>query len=738
MMAFILVILSFSINWTTFYNSEMLNGWARHGDTLYLATNGGILQAILRDSLIITKRFTNVDGLREPVINSITVDEYGNVWAIGDHHVFFKNGDAFVPYDGLNFDNDSLTSIATAGDCIFISSITGIRIISMMGTPSNFGDDRIATYNSYNLPIESDSILKLRIMRDTLLFGTPREFCYSPLPGFPDSLVRIPSDSLPGAYGSRKTIRDFYKGPRVLAILTNNAVFLRDFQNNWHVIQSVNNGRTHWFCGYHTISGINNDVYVGLGCLRDNANLPVRTLPLVKIDSTGNAAVLSPDSLVCDYPPHVTQVIPISPDTLIIGTVCNHSYNLSFSERKCGGVTYTFHSGTWTAQNLGLLEINYISGIKKTSDGRIWLFSSLIYLPTYYSRLFYFDGKRFYPSGNFNHVFHDSTGELDLLTDIEVDNTGRLWVATNHNGIFRIDGDSFDIHLYPSEFVKTIGFTGNNELVFTTNSGTFLHSETQDTRISSLTNVYSITHDQQGNLWLADISNGFEVYSPSHQLVLSSANFFSLTTQSFRCAAHMGSYHFLGSDNGIVVINGEKLETTILPGVVIRSLALDSHGYLWALTEEGVYVIDTRDFSIKYYFSTFNSGLVGNTRDVGPNFFYYKLIRDDILVDENSHTVWIGSTHGVSVIKTDLYWNYAKEAASPIIFPSPVRSDDRFVTISGLNDKERVSLYKMDGTKVKVELERGKGFVRFETRNLSAGTYIVLVGDKKLLFSVIK
>ena len=180
------------------------------------------------------------------------------------------------------------------------------------------------------------------------------------------------------------------------------------------------------------------------------------------------------------------------------------------------------------------------------------------------------------------------------------------------------------------------------------------------------------------------------------------------------------------------------METTILPGVVIRSLALDSHGYLWALTEEGVYVIDTRDFSIKYYFSTFNSGLVGNTRDVGPNFFYYKLIRDDILIDETSHTVWIGSTHGVSVIKTDLYWNYAKEAASPIIFPSPVRPDDRFVTISGLNDKQRVSLYKMDGTKVKVKLERGKGFVRFETRNLSAGTYIVLVGDKKLLFSVIK
>ncbi len=740
-MSFVLILLSFSITWQTYFNSEMINAHVEIGDTIFLGTNGGVLKTIMGDSIDILFRYTNLQGLKEPVINSMAADSRGNIWACSDHFVYFKKSgvDFFEEYPNVVTNGDSLISIVVRDDKVFIGSATGIRVILTNGTPDIFDDDIVQGYAGHQLPITSDTILIMRIFDDTLYFSTPNEICFGPVNSFPGELVRIPSDSLPGVNGQKKRVIDFYKGPDVFAILTKNGVLYRDRNANWRQIQNVEyNGHIYWFCGYHSLTGYGNEVLVGLSCFLDSQNNPLRKLGMVNIDLNGNVNILSPDSIRCIPAAHVTHIVPVSQNFFIIGTVCNHTDNLYLSERKTGGYTFIFNNGTWKVQRLGEIEHNYISGVKRTSDGKIYFFTSYPHVANYSSRLFVFDGKRFETVGNFNHENNDPTGTLDLITDIEVDRTGKLWISTNHNGIFRLNGDSLDIHLFPSEFVKTIGFTVDNRLIYTTNSGTFLHNRSGEVKISSLTDVYSISTDIRGHLWLGDISNGFEVLDRDFQLLFSSANYYFLPSQSVRSIIHMGTYHLIGTDNGIIILNGRKVDRIILSDVVVRSLALDPYGNLWALTESGLYVINTTDWAVLYFFSPLNSGLPSDTRDVGPNSFYYKLIRNDIAVDPPRHSIWVGTTDGLARLNLNIFWNFTESGSQPIVFPSPVRTGDRYITVSGLRDPGDIYIYGMDGSREKVDYIIGEGFVRIDVSRFAPGTYFILVDGKRLKFSVIK
>ena len=740
-MKLFIILLGFSVTWHTYFNSEMINTHVQIGDSIFLGTNGGVLKTIPGDSIRVVSRYTNLQGVKEPVINSMDIDSQGNIWACSDHIVYFKKEgeDYFEEYPNIVTNGDSLTSIVVYGQKVFVGSATGVRVIFTNGTPDNFSDDGVYGYSGNLLPITSDSILKIRIFDDTLYFSTPLEVCYGPADSFPDRLIRIPSDSLPGTIGRLKRVIDFYKGEKVFAMLTKTGVIYRGVDGTWRQIQNVNfRGQTYWFCGYHALTGLGDEIYIGLSCLLDSRNNPLNKLGVVRIDSSGAVSIISPDSIACMPEAHVTHIIPLSKSYLIIGTVCNHTDNLSFSERKIGGYTWILRNGFWKKQRLGVIEHNYISGIKRTPDGKVYFFTSYPHVANFSSRLFVYEDGRFKPVGNFNHEYNDPTGPLDLITDMEVDRNGKLWISTNHNGVFRIEGDTFDIHLFASEFVKSLGFTEDNKLIYCTNSGTFVHTDAGEVKISSLTDVYTISTDQNGHIWLGDISNGFEVYNRNFRLLFSSDDFYFLPSQSVRSIVHFGKYHLIGTDNGVVILNDRKVDRVILPDVVIRSLVIGPYSYLWILSGSGLYVIDTRTWSTDYFYSPLNSGLPADTRDVGPNSFYYKLIRDDIAIDPPGHSVWVGTTNGLARLELNIFWNYSGSSVKPVIFPSPVKSGDKFITISGIENAEDIYIFGMDGSKKRVDYIIGDGFVRVDISEFAPGTYFIVVDGKKLKFSVIR
>ncbi len=733
MIRLILLIFTFSTTWHTYYNSEFIFDGCRVGDTLYLATNGGILKTIPLDTLRILQRYTNIDGLGSPIVNAIESDENGNLWAVSDHHLYFKSAGSsrFFEYSRIPF-SDSLTWIQVNDPDVFISTNLRLIRINTRGTPEIFDDDIIYQYPLNELGISQGPIERVRVYGDSIYIVTPYVFVKSMVSEFPDSIILIPADSLPGSPGTQREILDYVRSGSFGAFLTKNAVLFEDYQGNWHIIQWAHYGDQHaWFCCYNTISAADSGVFVGLGGLVLAGNQFLRKLPVVFIDSTGYAEVKTPDSILCDSRfVHISTIIPVD-GKIIIGTVCNQSSSIYHNNRKSGGVTWLF-DGSWRYQRLGLLENNFITGIKKTPDGKIWIYSSYYKIPTYSSRLFVFDNGKFYPVGDFHHGY-----TVDLVLDVEIDRSGKVWVATNGNGIFKFNenGELLD-HLFPGESIKAIGFTGDNRLVFTTEDGTFVHTESGDVNLSPFSHVLAISTDNGGNIWIGDENDGFEVFDRNFNLLVSSSSFPAISRITVRNIAHLGSIHYIATTEGIVVFEGFSLKGRILPDVWVYSLDIDPAGYLWALSYNGVYVIDTRDNSVKSFYSSLNSGFPVDSmgRDRA---FDYMTIRDDILVDPEHGSVWIGTPAGLSRLRINLYENYSGGRNLKVI-PSPVRSGDVYVTVSGINGHENVFLYRIDGTKVNVSFQRGKGFVRFKADELSPGTYFLVAGDKKISFSVVK
>ncbi len=731
MMELILLLLGFYTSWQTFYNSEMILDACRVRDTLYLATNGGILKTQLDDTLKVLYRYTNLDGLRSPVINSIKSDDRGNLWAISDHHLYFKpsTGSLFTEYPGLPL-NDSLSWIELRGDWVFISTDLRIIKIDTRGTPAEFDDDLVYHYLLSDLGAGS-AAKRVRIFGDTIYIVTGSALSYAQVENFPNDLVVVPIDSLPA--GNLGEIRDFVKIGNIQAFLANNSVIFRDFQGTWKVIQwaYLGNDRV-WFCCYNTISPADTGIFVGLGGLIARGNRFLRKLPVAFIDTTGRATVFSPDTILCnsDYV-HISAVIPFAGKT-IIGTVCNQSSSINHNNRKSGGITWIYDNG-WRSQRLGLLENNFISGIKKTPDGKIWIYSSYYKIPTYSSRLFVYDHGTFMPVGDFNHGY-----SVDLVLDAEVDRDGNVWVATNGNGVFKFDSEGNLLeHMFSGESIRSIGFTSRGDLIYTSNDGTFVRTDNGEVALCPLTRVLSISTDGDGNIWIGDENDGFIVFDENYNTLVTSSDFPAISRITVRNIVHISETHYIATTEGIVLMEGLSFKGKILPDVWVYSLDVDPAGYLWALSISGIYVIDTRDNSIKAFFSSLNSGFpvqsMGRDRP-----FDFMTIRDDILVDPERGSVWVGTPSGLSRVQVNLYENYGIVHGVLKVIPSPVRPGDDYITISGINGDEPVFLYRIDGARVKVEFIRGDGFVRFRTDKLSPGTYFFLAGDKKVSFSVIK
>ncbi len=70
--------------WTTYTNSDWINGMAVHDGVIWCAARGGVLRWDLSD--MTCEKFTTMDGLSEHDNSVITVDADGRVWVGSQPH----------------------------------------------------------------------------------------------------------------------------------------------------------------------------------------------------------------------------------------------------------------------------------------------------------------------------------------------------------------------------------------------------------------------------------------------------------------------------------------------------------------------------------------------------------------------------------------------------------------------------------------------------------------------------
>lgn len=177
--------------WHSFTDMNRVTSLVSHGGFVYAGTPGGVRRLSL--SPTITQRdFNNLDGLTDPWITSLTVNDDGTLWAVARSGYLYQLNRAGTRWTthGASYAAQQWTmnerAVLPAGHHVFLGSQKGLALFDTRVMASQMTLTRFGT--------EMDlSVLSLLRRDDTLFVGTPegvyRSRIYFPDPLNPPSLV---------------------------------------------------------------------------------------------------------------------------------------------------------------------------------------------------------------------------------------------------------------------------------------------------------------------------------------------------------------------------------------------------------------------------------------------------------------------------------------------------------------------------------------------------------------------
>jgi len=296
-----------------------------------------------------------------------------------------------------------------------------------------------------------------------------------------------------------------------------------------------------------------------------------------------------------------------------------------------------------------------------------------------------------------NHDFYNTNGAIDTINIVNVNNWSRVrGLCFDDNNNLWITNSQVDNPLIVKKQTDWISFNfpglnsslynfgeiiiddfnqkwivmpkGEGVLVFNDNNSLDQLNDDYYKRINtnygngslSSMDVYSITKDKEGAVWIGT-NDGISVfYSP--ELVFSNFNF----------------------DSQKILIEQDGYYEYLLDGQTISALCVDNANRKWIGTlNNGVFLYDESENEIVENFNKSNSPLLSNTVF-------------DICINELTGEVFFGTDNGICSFRGVATKNY--EEKDPIfVYPNPVKKNNSYVCVSGLQNNMNVKFTTVNG-----------------------------------------
>ncbi len=237
-----------------------------------------------------------------------------------------------------------------------------------------------------------------------------------------------------------------------------------------------------------------------------------------------------------------------------------------------------------TARQIGgaLKDIKTIQRIREDSRQRIWLVTDD-------------DGLLCYDGKSVKRYF-DQPGERKIARDVCEAPDGKIYVATSKAGLFRLDGNTMThIESTGNKHISTLflsskkdiflGYDGLGLAIYNPKTGELRDNPFYSREVDlSTAKVYSITEDQNGNLWFGLLQKGVYMH-PSDR----------------------SAFHYMGYKLGTRNIIGNN---------AVISVLISSQGYCWIGTDKnGLYCLTTDAKVVHHFKENFPSTILGLCED---------------------------------------------------------------------------------------------------------------------------
>ncbi|UCE18759.1 MAG: hypothetical protein JSV84_18280 [Gemmatimonadota bacterium] len=665
--------------WKTYTNTNHINDIVSRGDTLWVATSGGLVTFDVQKKDFINT-YTNVDGLIHVNVTSIVIDRKGHVWLGTDGGGISKwrrpseIWRTYTEFDGVAL---HVRTLWLDGPILWVGTDEGIAFFQW-GWDWEERDTSYVWKENYDTRngLPSHIINAFATNSTTVWVGTD---------GGVSSALKSSNLKDPSSWTSY-TVDDGLPSSKVIALAICGS----------HVWVGTDRGAS-FFNGEQWIEG---------GLIEGNNVNALRVLA----DTLWAGTSAGVYKLVNDQWIAVAQQSLPSQDVRVVSRTNN-------------GVIFC---GIWA---MGLAELDGSSWIQFSTEGP-WKNNFLSVIVDQMGfvwssvRSDRFTGKISRFADGLWTVFDEEDGieSANGTMDIMVDPQGRKWFATWGEGVSVLDDKG------------TLDKEDDNLTVYnTSNSG--IHGIPDDPNFEVVT---AIKEDNQGNLWFSNYFFGVVVYSPQDSLweffttsdglvdwfVLSLAiedkgqiwigaeqngvslfdhggtpfqkvddvwktfdaenNFTNSTVNSIESVE--GDTIWFGTNEGLFEYDGELFQRNpVIQNTGVLSLTRDARGHIWVGTsDQGVYVLD-RSGNLRVHYDSENSGLVNNTVN-------------DIDVNEQTGEVWMATPLGLSRYDSGVV-KLKGEEEKINFFPNPFLPSQGHtkVTFFQLPDDPMLRIYTVSG-----------------------------------------
>ena len=246
----------------------------------------------------------------------------------------------------------------------------------------------------------------------------------------------------------------------------------------------------------------------------------------------------------------------------------------------------------------GMPYRNYID-----SKGNYWIRSEkFIYIYSKYRKKWFTTLNEFLKSYGF-----DVPSSTILVKDVKEDHYGRIWIATDHRGLYILNLGKHTLFNYCNDKDDETSIADNTQQclypdklghmwIGTYKNGVNMYSESMSHfRNLPLGDINTILEDRTGNLWLGTNDKGIICYNPAtgtQRVFDKSTSGFASNTIVSECVGKDGSLWFGAYEGGLIhykdgAFHNYLSENSGLVNDNVWAVTCDNDGYLWVGTIAG-------------------------------------------------------------------------------------------------------------------------------------------------------
>lgn len=692
--------------WKSYTNMSETKMLAAIGDTIWVATNGGVYSYAKKNNSF--SKLTNTDGLSSNNVTAIAVDKNKNIWmghSTGAIDIYSpKTGNWKQIKDILlsSRTQKAITNFYSIGDTMLISTIFGVSIFNI--EKFEFGD----TYSNF-ANSTSTEIISALISDGRVFIATNKNIIVSKLGSInlvsPDSWIIGLADINP--IGIKKFNNKIF-------VAATEGVF--KFENeSWNKIQNIN--QTPVAIASNDTSLI---VVDSIGISFISKQFSVSFLPFTKkrnitsiaFDEIGNIIIGAKDGI--NYFTLGAQSWKmISPN----GPASNIFYDVVVDE----------NSVVWTASGLNTGKgFSSFDGVEWKNFTNAWAFKILLgpnnikLISTFGGGIYKVNSKNEIEKV-FNHIDPGFVGEAKAVTQIiptgiAYDNEGNLWVlifqSSNYKILWKLNQKDSTWESFSAPSIDNYIYQSN---LLVDKNGTKWMGSAMYGFVPLVTKCTFFNE----KINIAGTSDNWGLFSESNGLT---------SSQVSALAIDKDDELWLATSSGVTIIRDTRHPTQqvskVYYGAVrdlpINTIAIDALNNKWLGTQKGVFVLspDGNSLIASYDVQSTNGKLIDNDVNV-------------ISFDKKKGIVYFGTAKGLSSLEI-LTVEPEEEFSKLKISPNPfIVNQNQSVMIRGLVSNSNIKIFSIYGSLITEFAAQGGGRAFWDGKDsngklVASGIYFVV------------